>query len=122
MKKNLIIGWIFTAIVSAVLLYSTYGKLFNGAMIEYMFDVGIGEYVTFIALGELISTILFIIPATSRFGLLLLSAHMGGAIATHLSHEEPFVFQSVVLVLIWLGGILRNWERFKWSVKPKNEN
>lgn len=114
MKKiTLIIGWIFTAIASAVLLYSTFGKFTDGGMIEYMFDVGVGEYVTYIALGELVATILFLIPATSRFGMLLLSAHMGGAIVIHLSNEEPFIFQSVILALIWLGGILRNWERYK---------
>lgn len=113
MKKIILIaGWVFTAIASAVLLYSAYGKFFDGGMIEYMYDVGVGEYVTFIALGELIATILFLIPATSRFGMLLLSAHMGGAIVIHLSNEEPFAFQSGILALIWLGGIFRNWERF----------
>ncbi|MBK8567689.1 MAG: DoxX family protein [Saprospiraceae bacterium] len=34
-------------------------------------------------------------------GVLLLSAHMGGAIVTHLCHGEPFVFQAVILV--WCG-------------------
>ncbi|PKP45581.1 MAG: hypothetical protein CVT95_08450 [Bacteroidetes bacterium HGW-Bacteroidetes-12] len=113
MKKILIIGWVFTAIASVVLLYSVYGKLFNGGMIEYMFEVGVGKYVTLIAFGELVATSLFLIPATSRFGLLLLSAHMGGAIVIHLSNEEPFAFQSGILILIWLGGIFRNWERFR---------
>ena len=109
----LIVGWFFTIIASSVLLYSTYGKFFDGGLIEYMFDVGVGEYVTPIAFGELMATILFLIPATSRFGLLFLSAHMGGAIAIHLSNEEPFVFQCGVLALIWIGGIIRNWERYK---------
>ncbi|MDN5202299.1 hypothetical protein QQ008_13015 [Fulvivirgaceae bacterium BMA10] len=40
--------------------------------------------------------------------MLLLSAHMGGAIVIHMSHGEPFIAQSVILIMVWASGIIRN--------------
>ena len=33
---------------------------------------------------------------------------MGGAIVTHMQHGEPYVSQSVMLVMIWVAGFLRH--------------
>jgi hypothetical protein len=32
---------------------------------------------------------------------------MGGAIVTHMANGEAYVFQSVVLVMLWVGQYLR---------------
>ena len=56
---------------------------------------------------ELACTILYLIPQTSVLGAILLTGYMGGAIATHISLEEPFAFQAVFGVVIWLGIFLR---------------
>jgi DoxX-like family len=72
------------------------------------------EKVMFVALLEIASALLFLVPATRSAGLLLVSAFLGGAIATHLQHSESIVPPSMVLFLIWLGAWLRHPEVL-WS-------
>jgi len=72
----------------------------------------------FIAVLEIISAILFLIPRTRSAGLLLISSYMGGAIATHLQHGESIIPPSIVLLLMWLGMWLRHpviLQSLKWS-------
>jgi len=33
---------------------------------------------------------------------------MGGAIVTHMGNTEPFIFQVVILILVWATGFVRN--------------
>jgi hypothetical protein len=61
-----------------------------------------------IGIGELIAAILFFIPRTSSLGVLLLSAHLGGAIVTHMSNGEMFIPQAIMLLLLWVANYLRN--------------
>src|SRR5712692_10779272 len=63
---------------------------------------------TFIAVLEVVSALLFLVPATRSAGLLLVSSFLGGAIATHLQHGQPIIQPSFVLLLIWLGTWLRH--------------
>jgi len=73
-----------------------------------------GNSLTFIATLEVVSALLFLIPATRSAGLLLVSAFLGGAIATHLEHAQSIAGPSFVLVLLWLGAWLRHPE-ILWS-------
>ncbi|MDN5202298.1 DoxX family protein [Fulvivirgaceae bacterium BMA10] len=61
-KRNKIIGWILTGLASAVLLFSSFGKFFMPAMAENMNRYGLKDWTMIIGAGELISTILFILP------------------------------------------------------------
>ena len=45
--------------------------------------------------------------ATASLGVLLTSGFWGGAICLHISKGEPFVLQSVFLLLTWVGAHLR---------------
>ena len=67
-----------------------------------------GSKLTFIALLEVVSALLFLIPLTRSLGLLLVSSFLGGAVATHLQHGQPMVQPSFALSLIWLGTWLRH--------------
>ena len=67
-----------------------------------------GNKLTFIALLEVVSALLFLIPFTRSMGLLLVSAFLGGAVATHLQHDQPIIQPSLVLFLIWLGAWLQH--------------
>jgi hypothetical protein len=60
-----------------------------------------------IGAGELVSAILLLVPRTASLGVLLTSGFWGGAICLHLSKGEPFVLQSVLLLLTWVGAYLR---------------
>ena len=55
--------------------------------------------------------ILYIIPATSVLGAILLTGYLGGAVATHVRVGEglfPVLFPVIVGVLLWLGVYLRD--------------
>lgn len=60
----------------------------------------------------LIPTVLFIIPRTRVFGAVLLTAHLGGAIASHLRVDNPLfshmLFPVYVAVLMWGSIWLRD--------------
>jgi hypothetical protein len=103
-----IAGWVLTVLLSALYLSSAAFKLSGAAqVVEMMGKWGLGNDVILIGVGEAVSALLFLIPRTHSLGVLLLSAYMGGAIVTHMQHGEPYVSQSVMLVLIWIAGFLR---------------
>lgn len=59
----------------------------------------------------IVCTILYLIPRTAVLGAILLTAYLGGAVATHVRAGEPvfsIVFAIVFGVLVWLGLYLRN--------------
>jgi hypothetical protein len=104
-----IAGWVLTGLLSALFVVSAAAKLAGAAPVVKQFqEWGLENQVILIGVGELTSALLFAIPRTHSLGLLLLSAYMGGAIVTHMQHGEPYVAQSVILVLIWLAGFLRH--------------
>lgn len=63
------------------------------------------------ALTGLVPTILYLFPRTSFLGALLLTAHFGGAIATHLRVDSPLfshiLFPVYLGILMWGGLWLR---------------
>ena len=107
-KKRKITGWVIAGLLTALLLFSAVGKFSMPEMAENFSKWGLGDWLSIIAIGEIISAFLFLFPKTNIYGVFLLSAHMGGAIVTHMSHGEPFIVQSVILVLIWTTAFIRN--------------
>jgi hypothetical protein len=104
-----IAGWVLTALLTALFAMTAVFKLMGAAPVVEGFEKwGLGDHRILIGVGELVSALLFLIPRTHSLGVLLLSAYMGGAIVTHMQHGEPYVFQSVILVLIWVTGYLRH--------------
>ena len=60
-----------------------------------------------IAIAEIGSTILYVIPQTAVLGAILLTGYLGGATATHVRIDDPFVGPIMIGVLVWLGIFLR---------------
>lgn len=59
----------------------------------------------------LVSTVLYIIPRTAILGAILLTAYLGGAVATHVRVNEgifPVIFAVIFGVLVWLALYLRD--------------
>jgi len=103
------LGWVLTVLPSAVLIMSA-GFKFSGdkTVTEGLQKMSWGPNLAVpLGITELACTILYLIPQTSVLGAILLTGYMGGAIATHISLEESFVFQAVFGVVIWLGIFLR---------------
>ena len=110
-KTRKITAWIFVGLMSALFIMSATMKLMAGADVEIAKNFvkwGLDGKLMLIGTGELIAAILFLIPRTSSLGVLLLSAHLGGAIVTHMSNAEMFVPQSIMLLLVWVANYLRN--------------
>ena len=107
-KTRKLIGWVIAGLITALLLFSAMGKFMMPEMAESFTKWGLGDWRTIIAIGEIISALLFLLPKTNIFGSFLLSAHIGGAIVVHMSNGEPFMFQSIVLILIWVTAFVRN--------------
>ncbi len=106
-KQKKIIGWVITFLATIMPAWGVIGKFTNVPMQEHMTSLGYGDWLSIIAIGELIAVVLFVLPKTGKIGILLMSALMGGAIAAHMGHGESFVMQSIVLILAWVATFIR---------------
>jgi hypothetical protein len=115
-KPRRIAGNILISLLGLVLVASGAAKFAHvPKVVEQMGLVGIeGWRLTFVAFLEVSSAILFLIPLTRSLGLLLVSAFLGGAVATHLEHGLPFIQPAIFLALLWLGALLRH-PQILWS-------
>ena len=108
-KTKKIIGWVLSALVFVIFAPSAFMK-FSGApeVIENGAKFGISvSMFTIIGVIELISLILFLIPKTGIIGTLLLASYMGGAIATHLEHNESIAAPLAIATFVWIVAFIR---------------
>jgi hypothetical protein len=103
------VGWIVTVVLSLLLLFSAVMKLVGGPEVkEGLAHLGLPErLVVPLAILEAACTVLYLIPATSVLGAVLLAGYMGGAICTHWRVGDPFYLQILIAILIWVGVYLR---------------
>jgi hypothetical protein len=104
-KSRVISGWILAGLLTALFLFSAFGKFTSPQMME---QLKLGDWRNIIAVGEIVSTALFLFPKTNKWGTLLLSAYMGGAIVAHMISGLPIYMPSVILIFVWVVGFLRN--------------
>jgi len=108
-KTIRITGWILSILLASLFAMSAFLKLTqNEAALAQATSMGFdaGTY-QLIGVVELTALVLFLIPRTGVLGGLLLIAYMGGAIATHLQHQQPVAMAITVQVLLWIAFILR---------------
>ncbi|HEY5589671.1 MAG TPA: DoxX family protein [Paludibacter sp.] len=110
-KTSKIIAWVISGLLTALYLFSASGKLFLHP--EQMEQMKLGDWRVIIAIGEITSALLFLFPKTNKIGTLLLSAYMGGAIIIHMTGGMSIILPSVVLILVWITGVIRNPELLK---------
>ena len=110
-KGVLYTSYILQGIVVLLFLMGAANNVLQTEMaVEGAVEFGYPEHaVLYMGLILLISTILYAIPKTTFIGALLLTAWLGGAVATHLIHNDPLtnifipiVFGIIVWVAIWL--------------------
>jgi hypothetical protein len=99
-------------IVSSVLKFAHVPKVV-AQMASLNFEDG---KLVLVATLELVSALLFVIPATRSVGFLIVTSFLGGAIASHVAGNQYLqVFPPVIfLSLIWFGAWLRHPEVL-WS-------
>ena len=107
-------GYIVTAIPVLFLLLDAVGKFVRPeAVVKGTVELGYPEAVI-VPLGIvlLISLIVYVVPATSVLGGILLTGYLGGAVATHVRIGNPLathiLFPVYIGILIWLGLYLRD--------------
>jgi hypothetical protein len=122
-RKRRITGNVLVILFGAMLIGSSGAKFAHvPAVVTQLGAMGFtGDSLMFIAVLEIVSAVLFLIPLTRSGGLLLVSSFLGGAIAAHLQHGEPIIQPSFVLLLIWLGTWLRHPE-ILWSLNLSAPN
>lgn len=108
-KTKQIISWALAGLVGALFLFSASGKLMaseEGVKMVAKFGL---DASTFQMLGvvELLSVILFLIPRTGVLGTLLLTAYLGGAIATHLEHGDSIMAPCIIQAFLWIVAVFR---------------
>ena len=102
-------GRVITIVVSLLFFFSAAMKFVGGAQVkEGMAHLGLPESMI-IPLGilELACAVVFLIPATSVLGAILLAGYMGGAICTHWRAGDLFLPQVGIALLVWLAIYLR---------------
>jgi uncharacterized membrane protein YphA (DoxX/SURF4 family) len=108
-KKLVWAGRIVSGLPGLAFVMSGMMKLKGGDGVAQMFGhLGLSESLALpIALLELASVAIYLVPRTSALGAILLTGFMGGAILAHLRIGEPPVVQASLAILVWLGLYLR---------------
>ena len=109
-KMRRITGTTLMLIGCVVLIGSSVSKFAHvPQVVQQLAKVGFTDgRLMIIATLEIASAILFLIPVTRDIGLLLVSAYLGGAIATHMGHGEPVLPPAMILAILWTGTFLRH--------------
>lgn len=121
-KTIKIIGWVLTVILAFLFIMSASMKLTqNETAVAQASTFGI-DATTYLFIGiiEIISLILFIIPRTGIIGTLLLAAYLGGAIVTHLQHQEPIAMAVIIQMILWITAFIRFPELSQRLLTTKN--
>lgn len=121
-KAIKITGWALTIVLALLFTMSAFMKLTqNETALAQAASFGIdARTYLFIGIIEIVSLILFLIPRTAIIGTLLLVAYLGGAIVTHLQHQESIVMAVVFQILLWITAFVRFPELKQRLLSTKN--
>jgi len=97
-------------LLSLAFILSAGMKLKGGTEVtQGMAHLGLPDSLTVpLAILEFSCVVVYLIPATSVLGAILLTGYMGGAICAHVRVGDPFLIQCALGVLVWLGLYLRD--------------
>lgn len=112
--KTVWLGWVLCGLVIAFLLLDAIMKLIAPSFVlEAGQSIGFPGVAMARGLGLLLlaCTLLYIVPQTSVLGAILVTAYLGGAVATHVRLGHPLfshvLFGVYVGILMWGGLALR---------------
>jgi len=108
-RTRKIIGWGLAALICLLLLASAADKIAGSDhALEMSSSFGLSKD-TYRILGiiEAGSALLFLLPRTGLLGTLLLASYLGGAIATHLQHQQSIVLPVIIEIFVWIAAVIR---------------
>jgi len=102
-------SWAISVVLSLMFLMSAFMKFKGGPELSQgMAHLGLPDSMVMpLAILELSCLVVYLIPATSVLGAILLTGYLGGAICTHWRVGDPFVVQIALGVFVWLALYLR---------------
>jgi len=107
-KKN----WgtiVISIVVSLMIAIGGILKIIKVRKIQVDFTrLGVAQYTQILGIFELICLGLLLYRKTMKVGFLLLCGYLGGAMATHLSHNDMFLQPAFLLACICLSVFLRD--------------
>jgi len=106
--KNL--GWLLTAVVSFMLGMSGISKVIGTEeMVNNFTTMNLLPYLALLGVVEVAGVVLLIIPKMSKYGAVLLSSYLSGAVAIHLSMMGGAgVLVPIILgIMVWAAYCLR---------------
>lgn len=101
------IGWVMTILVAVFLLSASVTPKLMGASAAIDSLVALGwptRYLLLLGILELVFVVLYVVPRTSLLGAVLMTAFIGGAVASHLRAGSPMF--SHTLFGIYLGTFM----------------
>jgi DoxX-like family len=103
------VGRVISVLASLPFLMSAFLKLKGGdQVLQGLSHLGLPEsLIKPLAILEITCVVIYLIPPTAVLGAILLTGYIGGAICTHLRVGDPFIAQTVLGILVWLGLYLR---------------
>jgi hypothetical protein len=108
-KLRNILGWIFSGLLCLMLLASAADKVSGSAhSLQMGSSFGLSpETYRLLGLIEAASVLFFLWPRTGVLGTLLVSSYLGGAIATHLQHQQGILFPVGIEAFVWVTAVIR---------------
>jgi hypothetical protein len=111
---SITIGRILSGLAVLFLLFDSIGKLLQvQPVIDGTLELGYPRTIVF-TLGIILLTciVAYVVPRTSALGAMLLTAYLGGAVATHVRVGNPLLshvlFPTYLAAFLWAGLILRD--------------
>lgn len=103
------IGRVISILASFVFAFSATFKFIDGPQVKEGFaHLGLPERMMLpLGILEFACVVVYLIPATSVIGAILLTGYLGGAILTHWRVGDPVFVQILFGILVWLGLYLR---------------
>jgi hypothetical protein len=108
-SKLVWVGRVISLLISLLFTMSGVMKLKGGTEVTGgMAHLGLPESLI-VPLGilEISCVVIYMIPATSVLGAILLTGYIGGAICAHVRVGDAFFFQIALGICVWLGLYLR---------------
>ena len=108
--KNL--GWLLTVLVTFMLGMSSISKIVGTEeMVKNFTFMNLLPYLALLGFVELAGVLLLIYPKTSKYGAIILSCHLSGAVALHMAMMggAGVILPFILGLAAWAGHCLRNY-------------
>ena len=107
--KNL--GWVFTFLVTFMLGMSGVSKLIGTEEMTTNFTfMNLLPYMALLGVVELAGVVMFVVPKTTKYGAVLLSSYLSGAVAIHMAMMggKGALVPIILGLLVWGAYYLRS--------------